>query len=311
MPKKEGKYPCQYCGEPKQNPQARKSHERACPQNPNKASKTEVKKEGIEIHNPPGEETTEEKNPQLSPEAAEKLSKEDELLRQYPTIKALVKENEAMKRSLLDIDAQGRAIGQLTVNVNAIMDSIEKIGQLAARSPEITPSPQEKTKRNPAVNIEDALKASREADEKKKLDDDSSPEAGKMDELRKEAAQGQNAQTGQPQTSGTEIPPDIASLAGAPEWLQKAMMLGTVAEKFAPLLDKLRGVQPETAQTPEDMKTLNRIYENMQNIFSLSLRLTDGVRKETRKSIMDEITSSYSLVPKPGTPKPPETGEEE
>lgn len=305
MPKKEGKYPCQYCGKPCQNPQARSMHEKACPQNPDKASKTEVEKEEIEVKNSPSEEITEKKESQPSPEAAEKLSKEDEFLKQYPIIRRLIEENEIMKRSLLDIDAQGKAIGELTLKMNAVLDNIDKIAQLAAQSPETASlPPEEKPKRTPPVDIDGALKASYEADKENKLGVDPSLTAGKMDELRKEAGGEETKQPVGKDGSGVEQDSALAGVGQPgmmPEGMQKVMAYATMAKEFLPLLQALKGQPIEQAQTPDDMKALDRTFANMSQLFTLALKMTDNVTREARKRVIDEITSTYSLVPKPGS----------
>lgn len=300
MAETKGKYPCKYCTKPCLNPQSREMHERACPQNPDRHISEKGKKDGTEVLFPRGnsypssEEQSEEAN--VSEEKTEEIEDADQTLKKLPTISSLVE----------DVTSQRKSIIVLNAKLATILTTLGKLNNYLSQNQGNPSSPPPETESKPkprGINVQAALDASLAADKGVRSDQ---PEAStsKMEELRREAQDQNTEQIAKQDGSGTEQERALAAMGQSglvPEGMQKVMAYATMAKEFLPILQALKGQPLEQAQTPDDMKALDRTFANMSQLFTLALKMTDNVTREARKRVIDEITSTYSLVPRPGS----------
>lgn len=313
MPEKEGKYPCQYCNKPCRNPQSREMHEKACPKNPDRHIAKTGGEEGtnveFEAETSPKLETEKEipKEPEFSEEQKREIAEEDEALRKFPTILKLIQQGGKIEAVIAHQRGQEEQIANLSKKLDLMTEAIKSaMSQPQTKAP-VTQVGTPKTGADVGAALDAGLKA-----DKGQSPGSSDLTQTKMDQLKREAeAQSTEVQTGQTQPGQAQ--PDAATLAAmqqagnVPEWMQKAMLLGTLSQQFLPLLNALKGQPMEAAQTPDDMKALDRTFANMSSLFTLALKMTDNVTREARKRVMDELKDTYNFVPKPGSGVVPET----
>ncbi len=297
--KREPKYKCQYCERPLDNSTTKTSHELACPKNP-KNIKIETNQTAVV---PKTESKETKKAPPKKQPIQKELEKDDGILRQLPTINKLMKDVEQLKvipqvvkATQLQIAQLGDAVGKLNIVMTGIANRISNPSEAPKANPEKVQLSQGNNQ------ADDALAASLAAD-KDKIGDTSEEKGtdatSKMEELKEQAKQkgiSESGQAGQVKTGG--IDPSLATMEDMPEGMQKIMLYATLAEKFLPLINSFRGVQPQSVQTPDDYKTIERVYANMTSVFSNALKLTQGFRQESRKEVLGEIMNTYNLTPK-------------
>ncbi len=291
--KREPKYKCQYCERPLDNSTTKTSHELACPKNP-KNIKIESKETPPGSQSKGGKKTTSGKQ---STAKQTELEKDDKILQQLPTISKLMEDVEGLKVIPGAIEANQLQIGQLA-------DAIEKQNVLMVGIANKIANPSQVPKANTGkvqlsqVNnqADEALAASLAADKEKiggSSEEKETDAVSKMQKLKREAEEKKvpgSGQAGQVETGGID-----PSMADMPEGIQKIMLYATLAEKFLPLINNFRGVQPQAVQTPDDYKTIERVYANMTSVFSNALKLTQGFRQEARKEVLGELMNTYDL----------------
>ena len=318
MPRKtrEPKYKCQYCKRPLDNPTTKTSHELACPENP-KNIKIETNQPAIIPKTKSKPQGGKKTSPGKQPIRKElELEKDDQLLRQYPTIDKLVKDVEALKvipqaiqANQVQIAQLGDTIGKLNVLMAGIANRMSNPSETQRGNPEKVQPPQGNNQ------ADEALQASLAADKEKTgytPEEKGTDSGGKMEKLRKETEEKEVAgsgQAGQVETGGVD--PSLAALANPnmPEGLQKLITYLMVAEKALPLINSLRGVQPQPAQAPEDLKAFEKVFVNAQSFFNLALKMTDTVNREAEKRAYQRIEENFTLTPKlPGIKTDEEEG---
>ena len=304
---KEPKYKCDICGRPLLNPMTKVKHEKKCAREHNLNYPLEDKKITPQIETDGASDSVPKKN--IKVKTPKKVTKDEvqeanELLKQYPVIADLRKDVEALKGLPTKIDGLYNGIDELKVYISNLTTRTQQNN---------TPPPETKEEitmpKNPQVS--DALRATTNLMKKEKSMDDKGeasppPNTSKIDELRKQTDVNQGDGKSQQVNIGTPnpvagAPPDIS---GMPDWVQKAMAFGAVANQFLPLLQTLKGgTETQPAQTPDDIRMLERIYANMTNVFTGALKLTQGFRQEARKEIMDELKGNYEFIPRGSPPK--------